>query len=112
MTFSGDTTYTDNIPTLAENTDLLIHEAVNVRDGAMSDEFAHHILTSHVEIRKVGPIAEAAGAKRLLLSHIGDPAHFNSYRAIDTEQWREWAQAGYTRGDAAIGNDLDSIRLA
>lgn len=111
VTMSGDTTYTDNIPTLADNTDLLIHEAINIQGGKMSEAFAHHLTISHVEIQKVGPIAERSNAKKLVLSHIADLVNFNPYREIDTTQWNDWAQQGY-RGPVSIGQDLQRIKLA
>lgn len=107
VTFSGDTTYTDNIPTLAHNTDLLIHEAINVEGANITPVFRSHLLTSHVEVQKIGPIAEKAGAKQLVLSHIADVAH----PQIDTRQWQNWAQQGY-HGKASIGQDLQRITLA
>jgi len=111
VTFSGDTTYTDNIPTLADNTDLLIHEAINIQGGKISEAFAHHLTISHVEVQKLGPIAERSGAKKLVLSHIGDLAKVNPYREIDTTQWTEWAQQGY-KGPVSVGKDLQRIKLA
>jgi ribonuclease BN (tRNA processing enzyme) len=111
VTFSGDTTYTPNIPTLAHNTDLLIHEAINVQGAHQSPAFIHHLLTSHVEVQKVGPIAEKARAGRLVLSHLADIAHFTVNHAIDTRQWMKWAQQGY-KGKASIGHDLERIALA
>lgn len=110
VTFSGDTTYTDNIPTLAHNTDLLIHEAINVQGANLSPVFTHHLLTSHVEVQKVGPIAQKADARRLVLSHIVELANGNG--PIDVARWRRWAQQGYPKGKASIGDDLQRIRLA
>lgn len=107
VTFSGDTTYTDNIPTLAHNTDLLVHEAISVEGANITPVFKSHLLTSHVEVQKVGPIAEKAGAKQLVLSHIADIAH----QPIDTGQWQNWAQQNY-RGKTVIGQDLQRITLA
>jgi ribonuclease BN (tRNA processing enzyme) len=112
VTFSGDTTYTENIPTLAHNTDLLIHEAINVQGAQQSPAFIHHLLTSHVEVQKVGPIAEKAGARRLVLSHIADLAHDIVNHAINVSQWTKWAQQGYNKGKASIGQDLQRITLA
>lgn len=112
VTLSGDTTYTSNIPTLAHDTDLLIHEAINVRGAQQSPAFIHHLLTSHVEVQKVGPIAQKAGARRLVLSHLADIAHFTVDHAINTRQWTKWAQQGYTKGKASIGHDLQRITLA
>lgn len=107
VTFSGDTTYTDNIPTLARDTDLLIHEAINVQGAQLPPAILSHLLTSHVEVQKVGPIAQKARAQQLVLSHIADLAH----HPIDSAQWTKWAGQGYDR-KVSIGQDLQRITLA
>jgi len=107
VTLSGDTTYTHNIPTLAKGTDLLIHEAINVQGAQLPPATLSHLLTSHVEVQKVGPIAQKAGARQLVLSHIADLVH----HPIDTEQWTKWACRGYD-GKVSVGQDLQRITLA
>ncbi|WP_235681062.1 MBL fold metallo-hydrolase [Tomitella gaofuii] len=107
VVFSGDTTYTDNIPRLAQGTDLLVHEAINVEGSNMPPAMRSHMLESHVEVQKVGAIAERCAARRLVLSHIGDISH----GTIDSPTWRAWAQAGYL-GRAEVGEDLQRIVLA
>lgn len=111
VTLSGDTTYTDNILIIADNTDLLIHEAINIQGGNLSEDFVHHLTISHVEVQKVGLIADRSGAKQLVLSHIGDLSNGNPYREIDTIQWAQWAQQGY-KGPVSVGRDLQRIKLA
>lgn len=110
VTLSGDTTYTPNIPTLAHNTDLLVHEAINVQGANLSPVFASHLLSSHVEVQKVGHIAQQAGAKRLVLSHMADLGNGNG--PINTGRWHRWARHGYTRGQVTVGNDLERIDVA
>ncbi|WP_081655438.1 MBL fold metallo-hydrolase [Amycolatopsis orientalis] len=106
VTFSGDTTYTSNLETLARGSDLLVHEAVNVQGATLSPAFRSHLLQSHVEVQNVGAIAQRSDVPRLILSHIGDQA----VRPINTARWRRWAQQGYD-GRVHIGNDLDRIPL-
>jgi ribonuclease BN (tRNA processing enzyme) len=106
VTFSGDTTYTENIPVLAHGTDLLIHEAINVQGGRLPPATLSHLLTSHVEVQKVGPIAQKAAARQLVLSHIADLVH----HPIDTDQWTKWARQGYD-GKVSISQDLQRITL-
>ncbi len=104
VTFSGDTTYTDNIPTLAHNTDVLVHEAINLEGSSLSAVEHNHMVTSHVEVQKVGAIAQRAGAKRLVLSHIADLASPH----IDSSKWHDWASTGYSN-NVIIGDDLQYI---
>lgn len=104
VTFSGDTTYTDNIPTLAKNTDVLVHEAINMEGAKLSSDLRNHSLESHVEVQKVGPIAQRAGAKKLVLTHIAD----SRPGPLDAQQWHAWAQQGYN-GEVIVGTDLQRI---
>lgn len=106
VTLSGDTTYTDNVPRLAHQSDLLIHEAVNVQGFNLPAAVLSHLLTSHVEVQKVGPIAQAADVPALVLSHIGDL----DGGVLDQGRWRRWAQSGY-HGTVHVGNDLDAFQV-
>lgn len=106
VTFSGDTTQTPNLVTLAEGTDILVHEAINIRGADLTPEFKNHMLESHVEIQEIGPIAEAVKTPQLVLSHIGDRAR----EPIDSEQWTSWAQKGFS-GKVVVGEDLQRFRL-
>jgi len=107
VTFSGDTTYSDNLIVLASGTDLLVHEAVNVQGAEnIPPALRNHLLEAHVEVQQVGPIAEKAGASKLVLSHIGDL----SGKPLDARQWKTWAQKGY-RGEVVIAEDLQRISI-
>ncbi|MEU3711188.1 MBL fold metallo-hydrolase [Streptomyces catenulae] len=106
VTFSGDTTYTDNLVDLAQETDLLIHEAVNVRGSSLPPALHDHLLQSHVEVQQVGRIAQRAGARKLVLSHLAD---FTRPR-LDPHRWQSWARDGY-RGPVVVGEDLQRIVL-
>jgi ribonuclease BN (tRNA processing enzyme) len=106
VTFSGDTRVSENLDRLARGTDTLVHEVINVRGSDLPPAFVEHNLESHVEVQEVGPIAERAGAKQLVLTHLGDYTG-----TIDSRQWRRWAQQGY-RGKVIVGEDLQRIILA
>lgn len=108
ITFSGDTTVCDNLVSLAHETDILVHEVVDpqwVQDtfaGAplppdVKAAYIQHLLDAHTTIPQVGPVAQAAGAKSLVLSHCA-PA--NNPRG----RWRP-AGNGYS-GEFHIGEDL------
>jgi ribonuclease BN (tRNA processing enzyme) len=103
ITCSGDTTYSDNLVKLAHRSDILVHESINVRGWAGPDALKNHLLESHVEVQKVGPIAEAASVRHLILSHLGD---FTS-EVVNTGRWRTWAQQGFS-GRVSIGADLEA----
>lgn len=106
VTFSGDTTETPNMSTLAKSTDMHIHEAINVQGLNLTPADRDHMLQSHVEVQKVGKVAQASGTKHPVLSHIS-----NLTSPVDADQWQKWAQQGYD-GEVTIGSDLQSFVLA
>ena len=107
VTFSGDTTYSENLVTLAKGSDVLVHEAVNLRGShAISPAVLNHTVESHVEVQKVGPIAQRTGAHKLILTHLIDLVN----HPLDSNQWKNWAQEGYD-GQVIIGQDLQRIPL-
>ncbi|MGH3601517.1 MAG: MBL fold metallo-hydrolase [Pseudonocardiaceae bacterium] len=107
VTFSGDTTKTDNLITLAQDTDILVHEAINIEGANPNPAMRNHLLRSHVPVQMVGPIAQNARAKKLVLSHIGD--HTES--PINIDKWTKWANHGYD-GPASVGQDLQRFIIA
>ncbi len=107
VTFSGDTTYSDNVVRLARGSDVLVHEAISVEGLDAPAVFVDHLLQSHVEVQKVGPIAQAAEVGTLVLSHISEVAH----NPIDTRKWKRWAQRGFD-GRVVVGEDLQRLKLA
>jgi len=108
VTLSGDTTYSANLERMAAGTDVLVHEAINVEGAAhLPEALREHLLEGHVEVQKVGGIAQRAGAKRLVLSHVGDLAH----RIATPQRWEPWAQQGYD-GPVHLARDLDILTIA
>jgi ribonuclease BN (tRNA processing enzyme) len=104
---SGDTAVSTNLIDLAQGADYLVHEVI---DPAFADRLAsilppqiagpvrEHLLTSHTTIEQVGrDVAEVAGVKTLVLSHIV-PADTPS---ADLQR----AQDGFS-GHLVIGRDL------
>ncbi|MFC9557353.1 MBL fold metallo-hydrolase [Rhodococcus sp. NPDC056960] len=108
VTFSGDTTYSDNLVTLARGSDVLVHEAINVTGPGVTLPPAamDHMLQSHVEVQKVGSIAQRAGVPTLVLSHLVD---FDS-EPIDSARWKSWAGQGFD-GEVVVGDDLQRISV-
>ena len=71
VTFSGDTTKSDNLIALAKDTDILVHEAQFSLDDAYYDNRfpPNYLVKSHTSAEQVGEVAAAAGAKQVILSH-------------------------------------------
>lgn len=106
VTFSGDTRYSSNLVEMAHRTDLLVHEAIGVEGAGLGEASLDHMLQSHVLIDELGPIAQEAEAKHLVVSHYADMGA----EKVDTHQWRRDARKGY-RGRVTIGEDLDRFSL-
>lgn len=111
VTFSGDTAVSENLIELARDTDVLVHEVIDlqwVRDSfagadvpaAILDAITNHLVGAHTSIEQVGPLAERAGARMLVLSHLV-PANNSD------EVWAA-AQAGFS-GQFSVGADLMDI---
>lgn len=71
VTFSGDTTKSDNLIALAEGTDVLVHEAqFSLDDAYYGNRFPpDYLVRSHTSAEQVGEVAAAAGARHVILSH-------------------------------------------
>ena len=71
VTFSGDTTKSDNLIALAKDTDILVHEAqFSLDDAYYGNRFPpNYLVSSHTSAEQVGEVAAAANAKHVILSH-------------------------------------------
>ena len=65
LVISGDTRPCDRLAAAAANADVLVHEAT-----FSDDEQARALETRHSTAREAGTVARAAGAKRLVLTHL------------------------------------------
>jgi ribonuclease BN (tRNA processing enzyme) len=107
VVFSGDTRTTPNIPTLAHDADLLVHECINLaayQKMGLPEALLDHLQESHTLLSEVGPIAEQAGVRMLVLSHLGPNDPVNSPDHV----WRKGARTGFS-GWADVGSDLMRI---
>lgn len=109
VVFSGDTTLTPNMVSLAREADVLVHEAIDLQAveqfGNLSDEQLQHHRNSHSDVTKLGSLAQQAGVRTLVLSHLA-PSTVLWSDAI----WAAKAQQGYT-GKVIVGNDLMRIPI-
>lgn len=99
VTFSGDTTKSDNLIALAKDTDILVHEAqFSLDDAYYGNRFPpNYLVNSHTSAEQVGEVAAAAGAKRVILSH---------YSPTDLPD-SEWQQAigKHYQGEVTVARD-------
>jgi ribonuclease BN (tRNA processing enzyme) len=79
IVFSGDTARSENLIRLARGADILVHEVIVTRwinglfptpRSVAEEGLMQHLLSGHTRVEEVGEIAEAAGVKKLVLSHI------------------------------------------
>lgn len=109
IVFSGDTTRSDSLVTLARNADVLVHEALY--DAAAVDrlvasvpnatDLKRSIVSHHTTAEDAGRVAAAAGVKMLVLSHLvpaEDPA-------ITDEMWVDAARRHFD-GRIVVAKDL------
>ena len=111
IVISGDTKRSDALVRLAQGADVLVHEALYVpavdRLAARVPNAAtlrRSILSHHTSVEDVGRVAEAAGVRTLVLSHLvpaDDPA-------ITDQMWIDGARSTF-KGQIIVGKDLLEI---
>ena len=111
IVISGDTTPSDNLIELARGADVLVHEAMYVPgvDRMVSlvpnaATLKQSIMSHHTTAEDAGRVAQAAGVKMLVLSHLIPPDD----PAITDDMWIDAARVHY-RGTVIVGKDLLEI---
>jgi ribonuclease BN (tRNA processing enzyme) len=103
VVFSGDTTVNDDLIALAQGADILVHQVADLGylerhgvTGAALDRMA----ALHTDVTQVGPVAERARVRELILSHYL-PADLD---AITEADWAQRAGVGFS-GITTAGRD-------
>ena len=111
IVISGDTARSDNLIKLAQGADVLVHEALYVPgvDRLVARvpnaaKLKQSIMSHHTTAEDAGRVAEAAGVKTLVLSHLVPPDD----PAITDQMWIDAARAHF-RGLVILGKDLLEI---
>lgn len=113
IAFSGDTAPLDAVAAMAKGADVLVHETMYVPavetyiKGQIAkgrpvkfEAFIDHMKADHTPSEDVGRIAQEAGVKTLVLSHL-TPA----IDSLTDEIWR-MPVAKYFQGEIIVGQDL------
>jgi ribonuclease BN (tRNA processing enzyme) len=106
--FSGDTRPSDALIELARGADVLVHEAMlesalgTITDGN-APRLMDHLLRSHTTTEQLGRIAQAAGVRTLVLSHL-----VPALPTITDAMWIEGVRRHY-RGRIIVGRDMMEI---
>lgn len=116
IAFSGDTTPLQSVAKMARGADVLVHEAMFVpalekylRDRIAKgfpvkfEPFMAHMKADHSPVEDVGRIAQEAGVKTLVLSHLTP-----GIDSISDDSWRAPA-AKYFKGDIVVAKDLTVV---
>lgn len=112
VVFSGDTSPSPNLVRLAQGADVLVHEVIAARYAEWQfgprpltphqERAAATVMAKHTASDQVGAIAQAAGVRTLVLTHLV-PA------SVPSAHWRE-AVHGFD-GEVVVGEDLLTIDL-
>jgi ribonuclease BN (tRNA processing enzyme) len=113
IAFSGDTAPFEAVARLAKGAEILVHEAMYVpaveayvRDRIAKgvptnfDTYMAHMKADHSPVEDVGRIAQEAGVKTLVLSHL-----VPGIDGIPDNTWRDQA-AKHFKGDIRVAHDL------
>ncbi len=113
IAFSGDTAPLEAVATMAKGADVLVHETMYVPavETYIKDQIAKgrpvkfepfmaHMKADHTPAEDVGRIAQEAGVKTLVLSHL-TPA----LDSIDDDTWRAPAARSF-KGEIIVAKDL------
>ena len=111
IVISGDTARSENLVKLAQGADVLVHSAVYlpavdrlVARVPNATALKRSIITGQTSAEEVGRVAQAAGVKTLVLSHLipaDDPE-------VTEQMWTEAARIHF-RGSVIVGKDLLEI---
>jgi ribonuclease BN (tRNA processing enzyme) len=111
IVFSGDTARSDALVALARGADVLVHEALFlpavdriVATVSNASTLKKHLLDSHTSAEDCGRVAQAAGVKLLVLSHlvpVDDPQ-------VTDAMWVAAVRTHFT-GQVIVGKDLLEI---
>ena len=113
ITFSGDTVPLETVVQLAKGADILVHEAMyrpalesyirgRIATGVPTrfEVYMEHMKVAHSPVEDVGRIAQQAGVKTLVLSHLTP-----GIDGIQDKTWRDQAAKHFT-GEIVVARDL------
>jgi ribonuclease BN (tRNA processing enzyme) len=116
IAFSGDTTPVEAVAQLAKGADVLVHEAMylpavvdylhaQIAKGrpVKFDDYLAHMNADHSPVEEVGRIAQEAGVKTLVLSHL-TPA----IDSISDDTWRAPAAKNF-EGEIIVAHDFTVV---
>jgi ribonuclease BN (tRNA processing enzyme) len=111
IVFSGDTARAESVVRLAQGADVLVHSALYVPAvGRMvarvpnAARLKESIIAHQTSAEDAGRVAQAAGVKTLVLTHLVPPDD----PEVTEQMWLDAARAHF-RGQVIVGRDLLEI---
>jgi ribonuclease Z len=106
---SGDTRVCDEVEGLAANADVLVHEAcrTSALSAAIAGTVFEKIFDYHADTVALGAMAERAGVRHLVLTHLIPPPD----RPEDADAFAADVRAGGYTGRVTVGTDLTRARI-
>ena len=111
IVISGDTTVSENLIELARGADVLVHDALYpaaidrlVANVLNAPDLKRSILSHHTSAEDAGRVAQSAGVKTLVLSHLIPPED----PQVTDQMWIDAASAHFD-GRVVVGKDLLEI---
>ncbi len=108
IVISGDTAPSDALIALAKGADVLVHEAIFlpavdriVASVPNASTLKQHLIASHTSPEDCGRIAQAAGVKTLVLSHLVPPDD----PQVTDQMWTDAARRQF-KGTVIVAKDL------
>ena len=103
VAFSGDTTVNEDLISLAQGADILVHQVADLgylKRHGIDDAALARLAALHTDVTQVGGVAERARVRELILSHYlpADPA------VISEAEWAQRAGRGFS-GTTTAGRD-------
>jgi ribonuclease BN (tRNA processing enzyme) len=105
VVFSGDTTVNDDLITLAQGADILVHQVADLdylEQHGITGAALERMAALHTDVTEVGGVAERARVHELILNHYL-PAEPD---AITDAEWAQRAEQGFSRRTTAGGDGL------
>lgn len=114
VVFSGDTTPTPNLVTLARGADVLVHEALypeGLTGLGLPQALVDHIMAGHTDVAELGRIAAQSDVRTLIATHLGP----GQRTAVSDATWRrllrDSARDADYGGRMLLGSDLMHVAV-
>jgi len=102
---SGDTAVCRQIRDLSRGVDVLVHEAIRAEGLADVVSDPEALLAYHSECSQIGSMAQQAGVKQLVLTHlVPAPDTPEEMAAFEMD-----VRSGGYRGDLVVADDLTTV---